>query len=649
MKKSIIFLLLFAAFNANAQESFFKGNNNYQAPIIFAPTISATTVVSNISRYGASSGGTITNNGGAIIIASGICWSSISNTPTISDSKTTDGTGIGTFTSSLNGLTAGVTYHVRSYATNSVGTSYGTVQTFMTTSISPSISTPVLTTISPASSIGTTSAVVGGNITDEGLTQVSARGIVYGTTAGSSTYTLTTGSGAGTFTTTLTGLTAGTRYFVRSFATNVQGTAYGAEINFTTLTTPTVSVTATITSITGSTATGGGTISADGGASVLARGLVWGTTSGSSTFSTTTGSGTGTYTSSLNSLSNGTTYFVRAFATNSVGTSYGPELSFATPSTATMSSTITSTITSASAVLGGALSSTGNATTTVGVMYSTASNFGTYSTTTINTNASVGTYATTITGLSQLTTYFAKTFATNIVGTTYGPTINFTTPVAPIAVGDFYGGGVVFYILQPGDNGYVNGETHGLIAVKTNVLPDERNTSGTPNPVLYNQVALNGNAITGAQNDGTLIGRSNTAAIIANQGAGTYVFKYVNSTPISGYSDWYVPSKTELILFRNFLFSGSANITPGSRFREDRVGAYLWVNNSDATNKYAWGNYVSSTQVSASSQSAAYRYRYATYYLEVVNQISAITHNGFAGFYANFSQQNMVILPIRSF
>ena len=107
--------------------------------------------------------------------------------------------------------------------------------------------------------------------------------------------------------------------------------------------------------------------------------------------------------------------------------------------------------------------------------------------------------------------------------------------------------------------------------------------------------------------------------------------------------------RTELILFRNFLFSGSANITPGSRFREDRVGAYLWVNNSDATNKYAWGNYVSSTQVSASSQSATYRYRYATYYLEVVNQISAITHNGFAGFYANFSQQNMVILPIRSF
>ena len=534
--KKLFILVLFAAFNANAQESFFKGNNNYQA---FAPTISATTVASNISRYGASSGGTITNNGGAIITASGICWSSISNTPTISDSKTTDGTGIGTFVSSLTGLTAGVTYHVRSYATNSVGTSYGTVQTFMTTSISPSISTPVLTTISPASSIGTTSAVVGGNITDEGLTQVSARGIVYGTTAGSSTYTVTTGSGAGTFTTTLTGLTAGTRYFVRSFATNVQGTAYGAEINFTTLTTPTVSVTATITSITGSTATGGGTISADGGASVTARGLVWGTTSGASTFSTTTGAGTGTYTSSLNSLSNGTTYFVRAFATNSVGTSYGPEISFATPSTATMSSTITSTITSASAVLGGALSSTGNATTTVGILYSTASNFGTYSTTTINTNASVGTYTTTITGLTQLTTYYAKAYATNTAGTTYGPTIIFTTPVAPIAVGDSYGGGKVFYIFQPADQGYVANETHGLIAA----------TVDQSTGIRWNN-SNRGNEITGATATAIGTGKSNTDKIInVQQGSlSWYAAGVARDYKGGGYNDWYLPSRDELNL-----------------------------------------------------------------------------------------------------
>ena len=133
MKKILTIFFLLLTCISEAQESFFRGNNNYQAPRIFAPTMSATTVVSNISRYGAGSGGTITDNGGAPILASGICWSSTSSTPTILDNKTTDGTSIGTFISSLTGLTAGVTYNVRAYATNRKGTSYGAVQTFTTT------------------------------------------------------------------------------------------------------------------------------------------------------------------------------------------------------------------------------------------------------------------------------------------------------------------------------------------------------------------------------------------------------------------------------------------------------------------------------------------------------------------------------------
>ena len=133
MKKLLTLLFLTVALVSHAQESFFRGNNNYQAPTIFIPTLSATSVVSTISRYGASSGGTITSNGGAPITASGVCWSSTSTTPTLADAKSTDGQAAGTFTSTLTGLTAGVTYHVRAYATNSVGTGYGPVQTFTTT------------------------------------------------------------------------------------------------------------------------------------------------------------------------------------------------------------------------------------------------------------------------------------------------------------------------------------------------------------------------------------------------------------------------------------------------------------------------------------------------------------------------------------
>ena len=127
--------------------------------------------------------------------------------------------------------------------------------------------------------------------------------LVWGTSSGSSTYSVTSGSGTGTYTSSLTGLSPATTYYVRSFATNSIGTSYGAETSFTSLAiAPTVSATATATSITGSTATSGGTITSDGGATVTSRGLVWGTSSGSSTYSVTSGSGTGTFTSSLTGL-----------------------------------------------------------------------------------------------------------------------------------------------------------------------------------------------------------------------------------------------------------------------------------------------------------------------------------------------------------
>ena len=144
MKKLIIFFLFFAAFIANAQESFFRGNNNYVGPVILVPNLSATSAASSITLTSASSGGSISDNGGAPITASGICWSSTSSTPTLSDSKTTDGPlSVGTFSSSLASLTAGVTYNVRAYATNSKGTGYGPVMTF-TTLANPPFQAPAI-------------------------------------------------------------------------------------------------------------------------------------------------------------------------------------------------------------------------------------------------------------------------------------------------------------------------------------------------------------------------------------------------------------------------------------------------------------------------------------------------------------------------
>jgi hypothetical protein len=89
-----------------------------------------TTAVSSITSTTAVSGGTITYQGATAVTARGICWSTSAN-PTLANSFTTNGTGVGTFTANLTGLTAGTTYYVRAFATNASGTSYGNEVSFV--------------------------------------------------------------------------------------------------------------------------------------------------------------------------------------------------------------------------------------------------------------------------------------------------------------------------------------------------------------------------------------------------------------------------------------------------------------------------------------------------------------------------------------
>ena len=92
-----------------------------------------TKAVSDVAASSASCGGQIYGSGGAAITARGICWDTLPN-PTVNNSHTTDGIGTGGFTSSTAGLTPNITYYVRAYATNSVGTAYGEQQSFTTRS-----------------------------------------------------------------------------------------------------------------------------------------------------------------------------------------------------------------------------------------------------------------------------------------------------------------------------------------------------------------------------------------------------------------------------------------------------------------------------------------------------------------------------------
>jgi hypothetical protein len=93
-----------------------------------------TTTVSNITATTATSGGNITDEGSSTVISRGVCWST-GTSPTISDSKTTDGSGLGSFSSNLTGLSDGTTYYVTAYATNNIGTGYGNKISFTTDNV----------------------------------------------------------------------------------------------------------------------------------------------------------------------------------------------------------------------------------------------------------------------------------------------------------------------------------------------------------------------------------------------------------------------------------------------------------------------------------------------------------------------------------
>ena len=193
------------------------------------PTVT-TSEVNNITSTTAKCGGEVTE-GDFTVTARGVCWSTDDN-PTIDDSHTVDGGGAGSFTSNITGLTENTTYYVRAYATSSAGTAYGETKTFVTTEyILPTVTT------SEVDYISATTAKCGGEVNSEGDFTVTARGVCWGTTDNPTlddSHTVD-GSGAGSFTSNITGLTENTKYYVRAYATSSAGTVYGETRTFKTI------------------------------------------------------------------------------------------------------------------------------------------------------------------------------------------------------------------------------------------------------------------------------------------------------------------------------------------------------------------------------------------------------------------------------
>ena len=332
--------------------------------------------------------------------------------------------------SALTGLHAGTTYHYRVVATNGAGTSHGTDAVF-TTTVPPDVTTGA------ASSITASAATLNGTVDPN--SRATTFYFEYGTSTsyGTKTATKSAGSAASAQSESVgvSGLQTGRVYHFRIVASSDAGTTTGKDASFTTSSAPTV-VTTDASSVTPTSATLRGTVTANGLSTT--RWFEYGTTTGYGTKTSSTSAGSGTsassVTASVKNLKPGTTYHYRLVAQNSSGKTFGGDKTFSTVGAPSAQTGAAEGVGPDVAALTGSIDTRGRS-TTWRFDYGTSTRYG-KSTASKSAGSKSGTQkvSMTLTGLTPATTYHYRLVAKSDAGTTYAADATFTTTGVTLTV-----------------------------------------------------------------------------------------------------------------------------------------------------------------------------------------------------------------------
>lgn len=404
--------------------------------------------ITDISYSSATGNGTIVSVGSSKVFRYGFCVSKENKQPTVNDDvyNLGDSAEPKSFSGAVNNLESMTTYYIRAFAENQEGIAYSSAKQFTTSDL------PKMPEVATGEVSGVTSntAVVGGSVSNLGnVSKLKAHGHVWNTTGSPSLQNgestdlgeLSTTTG---FSSTLEDLEPGTKYYVKAYATNEKGTAYGEEVTFTTGLGEVVLETMEATSVTHESAVVEGEIRSDGKNEIREKGMCYATYPEPDRYDDRVVAEEG-FKCTLTGLTKTTTYYARAYVKTSQGKYYyGNEITFTTTefvSTPTVVTGDVEEVTHESATVAGQIVSTGGTSVTeYGHVLGTTPDVVQGSADGVKRNTeetdSPLEYTSVFEDLTSNTTYYVRAFATNAKGTVYGDAVSFTTEKQPVVLSD---------------------------------------------------------------------------------------------------------------------------------------------------------------------------------------------------------------------